>query len=48
MSDSKRGELMMQDEVRDVRNNTTAREQHTHTARPRRVDQRDTRGLLNR
>jgi hypothetical protein len=47
MSDSKRGELSAQDEVRDVRNSTTTREQHAHNTCERRTDQRDKRGLFN-
>jgi hypothetical protein len=33
MSDFKQGELSAQDEVRDVRNSTTAHEQHAHSMR---------------
>jgi hypothetical protein len=48
MSDSKRDKLTVQDEVRDMRNNTTARVQYAHGTCERRASQRNTRGLLNR
>jgi hypothetical protein len=38
MSDSKRDELTTQDEVRDVRSNTTAHEEHANNMRTTRAN----------